>query len=134
MPTNTTVSAPASTAAIFERAGFEIRNGRAVCPYCQDGHRVRKLTVAIRGELWFCHRCHAGGSVRTLANQQGVPLPPVRIRKANIPKSQFRAWMLDRMDRLGSEERKAYRKLECVNTGFSIDYEPVWEFLSWFYT
>jgi hypothetical protein len=120
-------------AAILTRAGFEIRNNRATCPFC-EGHS--RFTVAIRGELYFCHRCHRGGSVRSLAREQGMALAPPRSRKANVPKAAFRTWLLQKMTELGDEERRAYRKyLWAVHAlSFCTEFQPAWESLAWFYS
>jgi len=130
----TTDNTSARTAqSILERAGFEIRGRRASCAYC-PGHR--KLTVSIRGELWFCHRCHKGGNVRSLAHEHGISLPARRIRKADFNKSQFRAWLSQKMTALGNEERRAYKMKDwaCAALYFDSAFAPAWSFLAWFYT
>jgi hypothetical protein len=95
------------THAILESAGFHIRGTRADCPYC-EGHS--RLTVSIRDELFFCHRCHRGGSVRQLAREQGRSLPPLKIRKANMPKAAFRAWLVGKMTTMMREEHTLLRR------------------------
>src|ERR1700685_665917 len=92
---------------IFRSAGFQIRGGRATCPFCTPQHRRLSLTVAIKNTLWHCHRCHQGGHIGGLAAQQGISLPSPRVRRADIPKEKFRLWLADRMRDLANEERQA---------------------------
>lgn len=117
---------------ILTRAGFEIRGNRAACPYCKGRSR---LTVAIRGELFFCHRCHRGGHVRTLAREQGIDLGPYRRKAANVPKAEFRAWLSRTMTVLAEEERRAYKTKRAAEAAlkFYPDFEPALKFLRWFY-
>jgi hypothetical protein len=115
--------------AILASAGFQIRGKRATCPYC-EGHR--SLTVAITDDgLWYCHRCLRGGNVRSLAHQQGVTLPLPRSRKADIPKSQFRAWLSQKMTALGNEERRAYALKQWADAAlhFYPEHQLAWNFL-----
>lgn len=134
MSIDTTPSTSASTPeAILERAGFQIRGRRATCPYC-DGRRG--LTVAVtRDGLWYCHRCQRGGNFRSLANQQGVTLPPPRIRLANIPKLAFRRWLSAKMSEMAEQEyqltrqwRRAIAALES-----SPETDSAWQILADFY-
>lgn len=123
-----------NVAAILTRAGFEIRNNRATCPFCEG---TRKFTVAVSiSGLWYCHRCRRGGSVRSLAREQGMALAPPRSRKANMPKAAFRTWLFQKMTELGNEERRAYRKYPWAVYALSgcTEFQPAWEFLAWFYS
>ena len=120
------------THAILSRAGYQIRNKRATCPYCEGRS---KLTVAIAGDLFYCHRCQRGGSVRSLARVQGISLPPARLRKANIPKLQFRAWLSRNLSELGNEERGIARRAlwAAVALSFFPDMEIAWTALAKWY-
>jgi|HubBroStandDraft_6_1064221.scaffolds.fasta_scaffold01137_13 hypothetical protein len=118
---------------VLMAAGYRIRGRRADCPRCK-GHS--RLTVSFTEDgRYYCHRCHFGGHIRQLAHVQGITLPPTRVKAANIPKMQFRAWLSEKMTVLGEEERKGHKKLEWANTAlfFSDDFGPAWDFLSWFY-
>jgi hypothetical protein len=114
---------------ILERSGFRIRCRRADCPFC-EGHS--RLTVAIRSELYFCHRCHRGGSVRSLARRQGLSLPAPRIKKANLPKARFRAWLSAKMIEMGNTERRLYRRAQFAQAALSdfSDMEAAWAVLA----
>lgn len=127
-----TLSTSHNVSAILERAGFVLRGNRASCPFCTCN---RKLTVAIHGEVFFCHHCKRGGHIRSLARRQGISLPPLRVRKASIPKNRFRGWLSRKVTELGNEERKAFKKLEWAFAAlyFDADFEPAWNFLAWFY-
>jgi len=95
---------------ILERAGYrDFRGNRATCPHCEGRGRH---TVSIQGELFFCHRCHQGGNVRSLARRQGLKLPPPRIRLADKPKAEFRKWLAMKMTMMADQERKLYRRAE----------------------
>jgi len=118
---------------ILTRAGFQIRGRRATCPFCSS---TRKLTVAVTGGgLWYCHRCHRGGSARTFARAQGVSFPAPRIRNADIPKNQFRLWLTQKMMDMGDEERLALQKMEWAKVALSYypDFQPAWDFIAWFH-
>ena len=119
--------------AILTNAGFQIRGSRATCPFC-TGHS--KLTVAIKGPLWHCHRCLRGGHVRSLARRQGVTLPPPRLRKADIPKSRFRTWLSSKMRELANEEYCAYRMKQWADAAlyFYPEFQLVWNFLARFHS
>ena len=121
--------------AILVRAGFQLRRNRATCPYCRDGHKRPGLTVAIHGDLFFCHRCKRGGSVRGLARGQGIELPPPRIRKADAPKAAFRTWLADRMTELSREEWRLRRGAQLANVALRYfpDMELAWDALAAFH-
>jgi hypothetical protein len=111
MTIDITVSTAASTThSILERAGFQIRGKRATCPYC-TGNRNRNLTVSVTSDgMWYCHRCQRGGNIRGLARQQGVSLPPPRVRKADIPKAAFRAWLDSKVTEIAQQEYQLTRE------------------------
>ena len=117
---------------LFERAGFKTRGTRADCPEC-SGHS--RLTVAIRGELYYCHRCKTGGNVRTLARRYGLRLPPPRLRLANQPKAEFRQWLSEQMDALSRQEVRLNRRKVWAETALSFypDFEPAWCALAQWY-
>jgi ribosomal protein S27AE len=92
---------------ILTAMGYVVRGKRATCPLCEGS---RKLTVAIHGDLYYCHRCGRGGSVRSLARVQGVSLPPPRIGKAAIQKEKFRKWLADKMSAMSREEHALVRR------------------------
>jgi len=98
---------------LLERRGYHLsRKGRrATCPHCTNGRR-HDFTVAVsaNGQLFNCHRCHKGGNVRSLRPAFQFGQPKVRIRKADIPKRQFREWLAARMTELGNRERRMERK------------------------
>jgi hypothetical protein len=115
--------------AILEAAGFQVRGTRADCPSCEGRG---KLTVAIHGELFFCHRCHRGGSVRQLARSQGLNVPRARVRKGNGPKLAFRAWLSGKMAEMADRERRLARRAEWAKAALvhSPDSEPAWAALA----
>jgi hypothetical protein len=117
-------------AAILEQAGFVLRGRRATCPYCEG--RCRQTVAVTDDGLYFCHRCHNGGHVRSLARQLGYAIPPTRIRKASIRKARFHNWLLAKMQQLGDEERRLARRAEWAQTalGFYPDMEAAWEALA----
>jgi hypothetical protein len=135
--TNITAGVCASTSvhAILSRAGFCVRGTRATCPYCGPEHRRASLTVAIHRELWHCHRCKRGGHIRTLARGQGLRFPKPRVRKADFPKQQFRAWLFEKMSAFGVEERRAYRMEQLAHSLLNQEPESfaAWKFLAWFH-
>ncbi len=120
--------------AILERAGFQqIRGPRASCAFCEGS---RKLTVAITDDgLWYCHRCHRGGNVRSLAKQQGVSIPPPRIRKADIPKARFRKWLSQKMTEMSREQYELTRQWRYALAAlkFFPDMEEAWQALATYY-
>ena len=134
MPTLHDDSARVNVHAILTSAGFEIASGgkRATCPYC-TGHS--KLTVAIRGPLWHCHRCLRGGHVGALAKQQGWILPRPRIRQADTPKSAFRYWLSAKMTEMSAAEYKLVRQWRygIAALEFFPDMEPAWTALANYY-
>jgi hypothetical protein len=87
--------------AVLEASGYRIRGQRADCPYC-TGHA--RLTVALRGELFYCHRCARGGHIRQLARSMNIALPAPRVRLADIPKNQFRLWLAKKMSEMSRAE------------------------------
>src|SRR5215471_6166301 len=108
---------------------------RATCPFC-PGHR--RLTVALTDDgLYFCHRCHKGGSVRTLAREQELALAPPLIRKANIPKAQFREWLRQKRHELADEERMLAHRVNARHTRAVWMKDPdnkiVWNWLAEYY-
>ncbi len=119
--------------ALFTRAGFQIRGRRATCPNCEGR---RGLTVSITDEgLWYCHRCHKGGSIRQLARAQGVALPPPRVRKANAPKAAFREWLGKKMREMANEEHRltvAKRHAEAALQVFP-EMDEAWQALADYY-
>jgi hypothetical protein len=121
--------------AILERAGFEIRRNRAFCPYCRAGHHRPDPTVAIFNGRYYCHRCKASGTIRSLARQQGVELPPPRIRKADIPKQRFRAWLATKCREMATLEYRLYQKVKfarvCLN--YYPQHEGAWDALRQWY-
>ena len=114
---------------ILESAGFQVRGTRATCPFCEGR---RKLTVAIHGELFYCHRCQRGGNVRQLARSQGLNLPPPRVRKANGPKLAFRAWLSAKMSQMANLECQLARRAEWAKAALAFypDHEAAWEALA----
>jgi hypothetical protein len=118
--------------AVWEAAGFELRGNRATCPFCEGD---RNLTVAIRGELFYCHRCHRGGNIRQLAGSHGVTLPPPRVRKADKPKAAFRAWLSAKMTKMALREHRTYRRAVWAAVALSDvpDFEPAWSALADWY-
>jgi hypothetical protein len=121
-----------ATSAILEQAGFVLRGRRATCPYCEGR---RGSTVAITDDLYYCHRCHRGGHVRSLARQLGHALPPPRTRKTNIPKTQFRAWLTNKMQQLTNEERRLSRRAEWAKAALTFypDMQEAWTALAAWY-
>jgi hypothetical protein len=117
---------------VLEQAGFVLRGRRATCPYCEGR---RGSTVAITSDLYYCHRCHRGGHIRSLARQLGHTLPPLRLRKANIPKAQFRTWLFEKMQELGDEERRLSCRAEWAKAAlrFYPDMEEAWTALALWY-
>lgn len=119
--------------AILISAGYSIHGrNRASCPHC-SGHS--RLTVAFTNDgRFFCHRCGKGGHVRSVAREQGISIPPTRIRKANIPKAAFRRWLSQEMIMLSNEERVAYKRMAWAKSAlyFYPEFEPAWAFLRWF--
>jgi hypothetical protein len=115
---------------LLERAGFEIRGTRANCPHCEGSSRS---TVAIGpGAVFFCHRCKRGGNDRTLARAQGLRLPPRRVRLADKPKQQFKAWLSKKMSEMAREERRLHRRAKwaAVALSFYPDHEAAWSVLA----
>jgi len=123
------ISGEINVPALLTNAGFQVRNSRATCPFC-EGHR--KFTVAIHGELYYCHRCQRGGNVRTLARAQGLNLPPRRIRKADKAKAAFRAWLSQKMNEMSRAEYRLHQRAKWAKVALSFypDFEPAWEALA----
>lgn len=119
--------------AILASAGYQnFRYNRSDCPHC-SGHR--HLTVAIRGDLYYCHRCQRGGHVRSLARARGLSLPPVRTRKADLPKSQFRAWLKEKRAELSNTEHELARDARHAAVALQDcpDFALGWEILARWY-
>ncbi len=122
-----------NVAAILVKSGYRIRGRRADCPRC-SGHS--RLTVSFTDDgRFYCHRCGKGGNVRGLARRLGVTLPPPRLRKADIPKAKFRAWLSSKMTELANEERRAYalKKWADAALHFYPEFELAWNFLGRFH-
>ena len=121
-----------NVAAILGRFGFRVKGTRADCPFC-EGHS--RLTVAIRGELYFCHRCHRGGTVRQLARRQGIKLPPPRLRLADIPKNQFRQWLAEKMTALSKQEWRLHCRVRWARVCLKYfpEHEAAWTLLAELY-
>jgi hypothetical protein len=117
---------------ILQTAGFRVLGTRADCPFC-EGHR--KLTVAVHGELFYCHRCQRGGSVRQLAREQGLTFPRPRVRKANQRKAAFRVWLSQKMSEMSREEHRLYRRVEwaLAALNFYPDMTAAWSALAEWY-
>jgi hypothetical protein len=54
---------------LLERAGFRVRSATRADCVCPGGSR---MTIAFRGDLYFCHRCHRKGSRESLARAMGL--------------------------------------------------------------
>ena len=117
------------TERILERAGYVIRGKRATCPHCKGN---RRQTVAIHGDLFYCHRCARGGNVRTLARGQGIKLPPPCLRLADRPKQEFRTWIGMKMAELANLERKFYQRAEWAKAALAYypDMQCAWDALA----
>lgn len=128
-----TLPASVDNQAILTAAGFEIRRNRATCPNCHEGHKRPDLTVAIHGELYFCHRCSRGGSVRQLAKAQGITLSPRRQALAELRKQMFRQWLREKMSELSKEECRLHKKARLARAALSFrelaEFSPAWESL-----
>jgi hypothetical protein len=128
-----TLSASVDSQAILAAAGFEIRRNRATCPTCHEGHKPPDLTVAIHGNLYFCHRCHRGGHIHQLARAQGIKLSPRRQALADLRKMYFRQWLSKTMAELSKEEHRLHKKARLAVAALSFpelaDFEPAWEAL-----
>ena len=97
-----------NVADILTAAGYKIRGRRAGCPHC-SGHS--KLTVSFTDDgRFYCHRCATGGTICGLARSRGFSLPPARIRRADIPKKQFRDWLRQKMSEMSERENKLVRQ------------------------
>ena len=59
-------------ALLSQQYGLQIRGHRADCPQCSGSSR---LTMAIRGDFAYCHRCKHTIQFRTIARASGVPIP-----------------------------------------------------------
>ena len=125
---------PDRVCGLLVAAGYRIRGRRADCPHCEGGSR---LTVSINDERFYCHRCHKGGNVRTLAREIGKPLPPETLeqRAARKRAAQFRAWLDQQYRTVATEFRcagllaqRAHRVLQQYP-----DCEPAWDALARFY-
>jgi len=115
---------------LLGRVGFGIRGSRANCPYCEGRSR---LTVRIGpGPVFFCHRCKRGGNDRTLARTQGLRLPPRRVRLADKPKQQFKAWLSRKMSAMAREELRLHRRAKWAAGALSFypDHEVAWSALA----
>jgi hypothetical protein len=119
--------------AVLVAAGFKnFRRDRCDCPYCAGGSH---LTVSIQKGLYHCFRCGRGGSVRSLARQQGIELPPPRLRKADIPKQQFRVWLSNKCREMATLEYRLYLKLKWARVCLSYypNHDAAWEVLRQWY-
>lgn len=119
-------------AEVLTRAGFAVRGSRANCAFCEGNAR---LTVAIKDYLFYCHRCHKGGDIRRLAGDQGVELPPIRKRRADIPKQRFRDWLAAKrteMMRLERELTKRWR-YALLALSFYPEMPEAWQALADYY-
>lgn len=119
--------------AAFVAAGFIVRGTRASCPFCEGRSR---LTVAIKGGLWHCHRCLRGGHIAKLAREHGVELPGLCIRKADVQKTVFRKWLSAKATELANRECRLARRAKWAV--FALKYYPdmdtAWSALAEFYS
>jgi hypothetical protein len=117
---------------VLESAGYRVRGHRADCPYC-EGHA--RLTVSIHDDLFYCHRCHRGGSTRQLARAQGLKLPPPRIGLARLQKRWFGQWLSEKMTEMATRERQLYRQASYARAclTFYPNHQQAWQILKeWF--
>lgn len=125
------LSGPPDSQAILATAGFEIRRNRATCPNCREGHKRPGLTVAIHGDLYFCHRCHQGGHIRQLAIAQGIKVAPRRQGLASLRKMYFNDWLKRKMAELSKEEHRLHKKARLARAALAFpelaEFEPAWE-------
>ena len=131
------LSGPLDVSQILTTAGFTVRRGRGTCPYCHEGHRPPDLTVAIHGNLYFCHRCHRGGSVRRLARTQGIHVSPRRQGLARLRRMFFESWLRQKMTELSKEEFRLTRKACLAHIALTFpelreDFQPAWSVLATF--
>ena len=117
---------------VLRHAGYEIRGRRAICPLCPGR---RNLTVSIKGYLYYCHRCQRGGNVRALATGQGVALPALKIKKADIPKKRFADWLSRKRTEMANVEFTLTRKyLYAIEALKSFpDMDSAWQALADYY-
>lgn len=120
---------------VFAIAGFQVRGKRATCPHCEGS---RALTVAITDEgLWFCHRCHRGGSARQLAREQGTSLLAPRKRRPDAPKREFFKWLAQKRHEMAEEEHALAYRVDSRYTRAEWrrdpDSEIVWDGLAHYY-
>lgn len=54
---------------LLARAGFRVRSATRADCVCPGGSR---MTIAFRGDLYFCHRCHRKGSRVSLMHELGL--------------------------------------------------------------
>jgi hypothetical protein len=115
--------------ALLRAVGYRnFRGSRADCPHCQGSAR---LTVAIKRHLFFCHRCHRGGSIRSLARASGINVPPAKVRAADIPKRAFWEWLDRKMTEMADREHELNSKVRHAEqiAGMGRDDEPLWNAL-----
>jgi hypothetical protein len=124
----------ANVHAILVTAGYQnFRRTRANCPHCHEGHRPPDLTVAIHGDLFYCHRCGRGGHIRQLARVQGINLPSRRQGLARLRKMFFEDWLKKKMTDVSKEEFNLHRKASLAHVALQFpelsDFLPAWEAL-----
>jgi hypothetical protein len=120
---------------VLSTAGFtNFRGARCDCAFCDGGSH---LTVSIREDkgLYHCFRCGKGGSIRGLARQQGLHLPPPRIRKADRPKAEFRAWLSQKAREMADLEYRLYCRVRWARAclRYYPEHEGAWSALADFY-
>jgi hypothetical protein len=57
---------------LASKYGIQIRGNRADCPNCEG---TSQLTMAVRSDYAYCHRCHRTIQHRELARAVGVAIP-----------------------------------------------------------
>jgi hypothetical protein len=88
------------SANVFHRH-LQLRGGRAKCPFC-DVEGQKRPSLAVRGELWFCHRCARGGNALQFARLVGE-LPPQERRVSRNPLDDARHELIARAERKADE-------------------------------
>lgn len=92
---------------LLQRAGFAVRSAaRADCPSCIGKSR---MTVAFRGDVFYCHRCKRTGSRFSLARDLGLLATDPGSVAQRRSEARQNAKLQIMAERLGSVERRVLR-------------------------
>jgi hypothetical protein len=119
---------------LMEARGFRVKGNRADCIFCDGGSR---LTVSIRQETYYCHRCQKSGGVNSLKRELGMPITPETQaeRDRRQLEIRFESWREAAEFLIDDYQQKKSRLIPLVTLALNDfpDMGAAWEVLRDFY-